>query len=450
MKFNELSIPQTIDNMYVKSRYNKLNLEAFFFKELLFFISLAIFVVTFLFDYKHSCGKQLLYSALILNYLIIITRCILQKNVILLIVFLFFFQYIYTLYYPFFTNITWGAFANEYTLKYYFKIAQLGLLFISTLGVFLKIEPSSSFKIQPQRNDILFIFSISFFSFLTIIGKSGEGLLSGNYGSMDAQISTSFEYAIIPFIGALLFCYTKKQRFLIYILALFYILKNTLYGGRIESVMIIISLFVFIFVHKLSFKSILILFCLGIYLMTLVGHIRYNPTLLLENDWGAILSIKSEKTYHIVNQESEVNYSSSTFLMMLDSNIIKGYDIFWAFIKSLFLPSKYVEKSGNLSLYTQGFFSNLGGGLIYVYFFVYASYIGVLFIAMFIAKLFNCLKTFNVNFITILALFSILTFPRWFAYSPTTLFKMSLYGTVFCWILLYLHRKFRKNESTSN
>ena len=183
--------------------------------------------------------------------------------------------------------------------------------------------------------------------------------------------------------------------------------------------------------------------------MDVIGRFRTNPELLFEGNYFELLvPIKIDNTsiQIISSQESEVNYSSTTILKLLEYGFVEGIvrlKAFLWFIISIFIPSSIADPLSNLTSLARNHFGNLGGGLISVNFFIYGGYIGVVMIAYIIAKIVNSYKGKEYSFFSIYSIFVLVTIFRWYAYSPIVLFKLCLYGAIFNIFLLFIAKKFR-------
>lgn len=420
-----------------------------------FYITILILIFSILSGYNNF-SSIVLYFGLLLNITYLLLRSIVKKNLIIFLVIFFMSRYIFPLYYPLFTDIQFGAFAynlvNDYHSSYY-KIAIIQLLFISGLSLFLDIRTNDKIKnLNIYNNTFIFTFSIVIFILFTVFGKTGEGLKASSYGSglgIDSR-STLFEYAVIPFMATAFFSNSKRKIIILHLIALFYILKNTLFGGRIESLMILFILYLFFYLHKLSFKQTLLGLLILVYVMNVVGKFRSNPQLFFDGHYLDLFSIgffNTSDIQSIVSQESEVNYSSITILKLVEQNILIGFDRIKAlilFVLSIFSLSSNMDPISNLSLYARNFNQNIGGGLISVYFYLYGGYIGVFFISFIVSKLLNAFKSRTNNFFSIYSLFLIVTIFRWYAYNPIVMFKLCFYGSIFVGFLILLNKHFNK------
>lgn len=74
---------------------------------------------------------------------------------------------------------------------------------------------------------------------------------------------------------------------------------------------------------------------------------------------------------------------------------------------------------------------------------------GVILIEDFFAKIFNNYKkNSSKEYVFIIYIFMLLsTFPRWFAYSPITAFKLCIYSAIVFWVVDKLEEIFGKSKT---
>ena len=389
-------------------------------KLIVLYLSIIIWSITLIIGYN-LFSSVLIFTGLLLNISFLFVRSAVRNNMPIIIILIFMSRYIIQLYYPLFSNIQFGALSNIQSADYrilFFSVAQIQFVFISMLSFFLKIPYRDNLlEHTAVNNTFLYIICISLFVIITYYGKMGEGLRAGKYGSemiMDSR-SSLFEYAIIPFVGASIFSNNKKKVLLLFIVAIYYIVKNTLFGGRIESITILFVIYLFFYRDKIKIKQLILGIFILVYIMDVIGRFRTNPELLFEGNYFELLvPIKIDNTsiQIISSQESEVNYSSTTILKLLEYGFVEGIvrlKAFLWFIISIFIPSSIADPLSNLTSLARNHFGNLGGGLISVNFFIYGGYIGVVMIAYIIAKIVNSYKGKEYSFFSIYSIFVLVT-----------------------------------------
>lgn len=400
-----------------------------------------LWIYLYISGYSRSNGCTI-FIGLAFTNILLIYRCFERKNIILILVFSYMLPYTLIQYYEYFSNIQL-SFHQDFNIHSCFYGASLiHLLFFIVLNYFIKIPKFSLDISAPLDNKRLFYgtFFIAILAFL--LGKTGDiKLLQGGYGA-NMHTNILYEYFFVPFILSFYSSGLRKERLkLIYILAFLYIAKNTLYGGRIETLQMGICLLILRFQILLKFKHIIVLLFLGYLFFSMVGFVRAHGLSSIES-----FAFNVNKGI-IINQEADVVYSSARFWGMTEKRIIDNNErknSFLLFILSIITSVSSLPEIANLSSYMQREYSSGGGALISAYFYVFLSYIGVFLIGYYIAKIFSIKYSGKLHFPQIYYVLALTTVPRWFAYTPLTLFKMVLWGTILIWFSVYFVKKQQK------
>lgn len=364
----------------------------------------------------------------------------------LLIVFIFIATYSFNAIPYFIFNIDISYYSEFQKMDYFYDVLKYHSLFIVLLYVFTNNDIIYSLrinsKIKIKDNIILYTIAIIGIIIAIIIGKSGTNILNaGSYINVLSENKNSpiYEYALLLFIIA--YKYSGKsvvRKNIIIIIAMLYSIKSILYGGRIEVIQISILIFILYFDGKLKTKNLILLFIIGYIGISFIGNIRNNTGYILNNDKLSIIEKlnivevyenQNGRTY-ISSNQGEVFYNSAVYYGLIKNDI---YDLNFriksmiGFIQDILFSSKYSFEEGDLSNYSKYYTQAGGGGLISSYFYTWFGLVGVISIAYFISKLVNFIFTKNREFIILYIIMSISTLPRWFVYSPITLFKLSAY-----------------------
>lgn len=386
----------------------------------------------------------------------LVLRAFLQKNVVFLILFSYFLLYVLALKYPFIYNIPISVYSDFVAPVYIYNSTLSLFLFFIVFFWKVKIKPRENiFQIGYLKNNCIFWINYLLALFSMLRGKMGENILtSGGYGR-DAEVvrSSLMEYFLVFFVIAFIFSNNDKYKIRwLLLLSTFFCLKNLLYGGRIEVVMMLIALLILHYQFKFGFKFYLISFFVAMYFFYVVGNIRENPMVILSNDIGEVLIPFNDNAeiVTLVSQEGDVNYSSSRIIGLTSIGIIQFGDRVYAlflFFLSIILPHSMLPELANLSTFKIDEYPVGGGGLISAYFFVFSGYIGVFLIAFFLANVFNkySIKK-HPTFTGIYVLFVLITTPRWFAYYPIHIFKLALYGAIFFEVVKKIDMFLRYNK----
>lgn len=418
-------------------------------KLVLCFVLLGLLFILFVYGYSNMTGK-LLYALLIFINGLLILRSLLIKNYIVLIISTYILLYIQVLYFLFYKNIQLSVFVDFNNEFYFYKSACIICLFLILFYLFLRIYPDDKLMyFQNKDSNAVFLFSVISFSLMMIFGLNGENILeSGGYGKGESNGSFLFEYGLIFFCAAYLYSGNsiKKKRLLL-LLSVLYVLKSLLYGGRIAVLELMLAWFFLYFQYRIKLKTILLFVCFFYYSMLIIGALRSDITLLSSLNIIDILTMdkKGSVPDMIVSQEADANYAAVRLIAFADEQIViftdRIYSLF-LFVCSIFLPYSILPSCARpadmLREYPTG-----GGGLITAYFYFYASYIGVIFIAIYMAISLS-VKRGNIalKYNNLYLMFLFITLPRWFAYNPISIFKMSLYGVFIIKFIDYLYMKY--------
>lgn len=369
----------------------------------------------------------------------------------------FFIPYFYVPKYFFVDNLFisyWPAFQTSLDINF---ISLLNCLFI--LSVLFGIGSvnrltSIKFKFVGIIEDKL-IFYIVLFSLALIIvfAISGENIfVSGRYGTGEVSKSPLYEYAIILFLLLVLMIdvHSKVQVTLLVVTFFTYNIKSLIFGGRIEvlQLCLLYSYFFFDFFNNQKIK--VVVGCLLAFIfMNVVGQIRSNPFLLYSlNDLIFFPDFDVERT-NISTQFGDVYQSSLRVIGLLQEGVINTFESTVSFLSVILgsvFPSTVLPEVYNLSVYRRDLYMSGGGGLISAYSFIWLSYLGPIVFGLFIGRSIRGFYLSQSLVVRVYGLLVLVTFPRWFAYYPVALFKMSLIGALL--VLCYLQiKKYYSNRS---
>lgn len=375
-------------------------------------------------------------------------------------VFLFFlFSFLYLM--PFVSHFFYGAeispygsFNNSYYIN---KVLFIYSLFLISIFIFSDSKVDYIFlKIRlQQHNSVVGFYLLIFCSFLLIIfGLGGENLLSGGYGSINKTQLPIFEYTLIfiAILGSVTYG-KKNRRNIILLTVIFLILKDLLYGGRITTIQALFLIYILFFEDVISKRNVYILIFAGFILIQGFTIIRNNPILFLQ---GRItfMDFLSYSTYFfnkdtIYTNQGDVVYSSARLIGFVETGLLsfndRIYSLFY-FLFSIVTPGFALSELSNLAAYKKDVYPAGGGSLFPVQFYVWLSYPGVIFSGYLISKFIKLFIKSKNNYILFFSILVFSTFPRWLAYSPHSLFKLSFYVIPLYFILtriniLKLNRK---------
>ena len=134
---------------------------------------------------------------------------------------------------------------------------------------------------------------------------------------------------------------------------------------------------------------------------------------------------------------------------MVQQGIISDVDrlsSFFSNMMAMFLPYSWLPEVANLAAYKQKTFGAGGGGLISMYWYVFLGILGPLIIGVVFSYIVR-LAVYSKNaFVNIYCILVLSTYLRWFAYNQISLFKITLYGSLFYIILLLIKDIIRSNN----
>lgn len=373
---------------------------------------------------------------------LLLLRSALRKNVLYLIFFAFIFLYTLPPKSFFLDGIFLSAHNRTYT---YEMVSQVNLIFsLFLIGIYASISiplTSQTKVLKVKRNIPVFILMTLIGMFCIIKGKSGESILNMNavYGS-NTETSSLNEYALIFFL--FMYIYGGNRKFTRLILGgmlAFYVLKNLLLGGRIETIMVILLYIALELQYKISFKKMLLLLVLGAWGMSMFSTLRSNPMIIFGNEWYQIFNPFGTKEYYLNslnNNEGDVFWAGERMLhLMKDQELLLSDRItaFSNYLLSSVVPNSMLSPLANLTNYKIHVYTTGGGGLAPVFFYVFLSYPGTLLLGIFCGVIMNLNKRDIPYWKQIYLILFLITVPRWFAYYPIHLIKFCVWG-----VLLYI------------
>ncbi len=360
---------------------------------------------------------------------------------------------------PFFFYLIPTAYYTDYrTTEYYTGTLCVHVLFLSVVNLFLK-KITNRVRITQfivlKNNNALFFLSFSVLLFIVVFGQSGDSILSsGGYGKSTVTrfLNLSiYEYYLIFYIIAYKYSNGNKNKIImINIASIPYILKNLLFGGRIESLQLLLLMFLMYYDYRITYKKIAVFSLIAFYVFDLWGRIRGNPAVLVSGDYSYLMPFNyfTQNSGVLGSHQGDVFHNTVVFFGLFKDGIFDlNYRInsFLCFMVSVFIPNKYLPQEYNLWVFSKSIGIRAGGGgLISGIIFTWLGVFGVILTGVFLAAIINYYnkiisdkRHLHNEYFVIYFMLAITTFPRWFAYSPITLFKLCLYGIV----VLFIFRK---------
>ena len=390
-------------------------------------------------EYAEWMGK---YGALLLMSVsgALVLRCLWRRNILFSLVFAYIALYAFVVRYPVFHGIGLSGHQPMPYPETLFQTMQIFSLFLICVYVVLRVQsPERIYIPKFRRDDVVYGICMLVAFLIFLFGKTGTSLLSGEgYGDIEKNASSFNEYIIIFFMAAYLFSGGERKRLaLLYALAGVFCIKNLLFGGRIETVLVFLWFFIVKLQHVLSVKQMLILLVLGVWGMETVNNIRQNPLVLLTDEWLNVflpwhVGDMPERAC-LASNEGDVFWAGQRILQLIRDGVLSWNERCSAavnYLLSSVTPFSWLGPTANLSSYRTDVYSTGGGGLAPAFAYAFLSYPGVMVLGIFFARCLNklyekSLKEWQYVYIVLL----IVTLPRWFAYYPVHIVKYCLWGT---------------------
>jgi hypothetical protein len=321
------------------------------------------------------------------------------------------------------------------------------ITFFLTRRVIISEEFFMSDYLLIRESKIVFLFLFLILNAITWFAFGGEDIIdSGGYNSVmqeDTEKKVGIdmkEYFILFYLLGYVFSENQLLRYLLFMMGGIFSLKCLLLGGRIELLQLILMNFILLGEKKVSYKQLIILFILAGYFMLVFGRFRGDPLYYLNDPIMAfnVFNRGGESSDIIVSNQGDVFYATNRMIGLVDDGIWGlpiRFNSFLANISRIILPKFMLPEYVELSIYMKNSYPTGGGGLIIGYLYVWFGFFGGIVFGWVHGVLINnyLSKTVN-NFKNIYLIMVFSTYPRWFAYFPTNLFKMCLFPVLFYFI----------------
>nr|WP_321500600.1 O-antigen polymerase [uncultured Dethiosulfovibrio sp.] len=419
---------------------------------IMYIFDLSLFIFFF---YVSIFNPEKTIYIVIFTLFMLIKLCALWKSYQSVVLMFLFMSTFLVMFIPFFLFNIKISFYRDFQNHYYFSyVARAICLFIFTIWMscFFKknkaednrlISITKNLKTKP--NLAITIIIVSTMIFIAIFGQGGENIfLSGGYGKGGGKKLLGglaiFEYFLI-FMPIFMAYSNRKNKSLIFLLSIFYVFKNLSLGGRIESLQVILMLFILFFDGKIPYKKVFASMIILMLFLNIWGVFRGNTSIGIKNALGTnVFAI-----YTLFDTQSEVIYTSSVYQSLRIDNRhdkIKLIKMFVLYIMSLIIPSRFMPPEAYLHITASKVTNFGGGGLISSYFFTWLGYPGVILVGIaFSLFLFSIQNKNKSRSLIIFQAMVLSSYPRWFSYSPITLFKMCVYAVIM-WGIFKVVRSF--------
>lgn len=385
------------------------------------------------------------------------------RSIPLFIMFLFFILYNVDSVKFFYTNIDltlWPDFQQKDIIN---KVLLCNSLFIFCLGNYIpsSINNNHISIIKYSINNRFFFFLNLLICILIILFSiSGESIINGGvYG--EAQKSPLNEYFILFYLFLFL---TKPKVFfyknIILFVGFIYCFQNLIYGGRIEILQLCLLTFytLYVFEKKINYSFFYLFILFAFYFNMVIDAIRSNPIDFISGYYLQYLDPRNlffsdNNLTYLASNQGDVIQSSGRILGLIQNDILSFSDrllSFFSYILSPIIPSKLLPDYSNLASYKQDLYRSGGGGLIGVYFYTWLGFLGPVVSGIFIGYYINFFYFKNSIYYKLYGLCLMISFPRWYAYSPIFLIKFCLYSVILFFIISIFSKHFSNDTCSSS
>lgn len=395
------------------------------YQNILFIMILSILSITFIwiFDFKNT---QLLALGVLIINIYIVYKWRNNKYLLLLSLPMLYFtygivvgEYLAQNYQPVFNSLR-----SIDDGKYYDMAIVMLLLFWVIYVSFTKFTNNDiENKLEFRENDLIFggIYIILLYICVFCINR-----VRGD--SYSVQITTVYEYSYILFIFLILYSGSKKTKnILILILASIFIMQDFYYGGRITSIQILLVILAGLYRDKLNLRNMIMGLLIGVFVMSIISTYRNSyslDNLSMTNIWKDLKdSLFVDATGVYAYGSSVTHIAGREYFSVSDK--IKSL---LGFIVNVFINSSSdLAKMGNVTNIVSPIYLNIGGGIIFSHFYFWLGWIGIILSGILTALIQNRLICGRTELANLMLIGFIATMPRWYLYTPLSLFRTVLF-----------------------
>ena len=247
------------------------------------------------------------------------------------------------------------------------------------------------------------------------------------------------EYLNIFFILALYYAQRNRRLIcLILILAMVYAMRSFLFGGRVNALSVLVSVYLIIFDHKFRLTRFFPVIIIGYFSMIIIGACRGNGVYTVDAISNEIVNVF--RGYFVWDTAYACYHTSMTFLFMRERlEIVERLNMLLSFCKGILFGENRIAKA-NLSYFTRLYYPHWYGGVLPIYVYFYLGYwlVGIISVIVGVyIKMISTAKDGASGLKKCLSVYMASTVFRWYMYSPMGLFRAVLlfclaYGL--CWL----------------
>lgn len=266
-----------------------------------------------------------------------------------------------------------------------------------------------------------------------IYGKNGKNIFeAGGYGAAvkEMEVNLLFGYGILFIFVGLFYANTKAKLRLMFAVSAMYIFRDLSFGGRIDSIMLVLALFMLYFRFVLTKKTIITLIIVAFCFLSVWEVFRSIADLSVLGEMSKDGMVRIGLT---TGNSSDVYYASMRIIYLIQEgvlNLTNRIESGFYFILATFVPFNHLPPVANLSTFAPQY-STGGGGLAPIFLYAMFGLPGVIALGAWIGISLRRLKRSEFSiygyFYSVLI---VATIPRWYAYYPITITKYCLYGII--------------------
>ncbi len=382
------------------------------------FIILISFIIMY-FNTQITYSKYVAIMTIIFN---MITVFKVRKNWLLLIIFGFIFysniSIVLANYFGYANNI-FTSFSNDMS-----SVLGINLLFFTSVCLYCVLpnhiikNNTLSIYSTSKKSDLIFLLIIIVLIFIFFNGFTKPSIAGGR-----GATSTLYEYSIVFFIIGYAYGEEKYKKIIISLILFLYVIQDMIYGGRGSALQLILIFFIVICSNKIDYKKAIPIIFIGMIIFTGIGNYRASFDFSINQICKVFNSLL--ETGFVNDTSYSAYYTSLTFLKVKEFvGVQTQLYLLFQFILYIFLGSKIVDS--NLAVYTRQYYVHYYGGVLPLYMYFYLGILGIMFIVLYlkfwIKKMNESSKKVS-HLQRCLCIYISACVPRWYLYSPSSLFR---------------------------
>lgn len=305
-------------------------------------------------------------------------------------------------------------------------LIKIFLLFMSIVALFYSDSNSQLAKPKLKDNKYIFWGIVVALAVIFIFGIN-----RGPSETYTTKITPIYEYSIILFLFLYYYSGIHCYRRYVYLgMIVLFIFQDAFLGGRVTSIQLLLLLATTTFAQQLNIKNITFGGVIIVLFAAYIGNYRVGEdSLNIINKMFNSLFVFDTSVYSYYASATHVAAAGLAEVDVRIGSLI-------AFIEAIILGSNSL--SNVTTFVSLEYFRNLGGGIIPSHFYFWMGWPGVLIISLFLVYLFNNIGEKPTNMSYLLSIAIVITTPRWYLYSPISLFRGAIFLTALVYISFYL------------